>query len=187
MTTMVSSPLLPTYYYFCIWVCVLCVARLHRKCVSRRNVTDVYRWGRSEPKTEAGVLKRTALSTWQVSDTGRTRTQYTRTSWILVMWPVRVCWRSGVTCTHIRKGTDPSWLRKTSLDKSWDACETCEQEKETENEDEDKQDTAGIWMCLKCGHRVSEDAHTLLYCSVQDPASLRIPYLVLYIACSIHY
>ncbi|XP_017346351.1 ubiquitin carboxyl-terminal hydrolase 16 isoform X1 [Ictalurus punctatus] len=72
---------------------------------------------------------------------------------------------AGVTCTHIRKGTDPSWLRKTSLDKSWDACETCEQEKETENEDEDKQDTAGIWMCLKCGHRgcgrFSENKHAI--------------------------
>ncbi|XP_058270361.1 ubiquitin carboxyl-terminal hydrolase 16 isoform X2 [Hemibagrus wyckioides] len=73
---------------------------------------------------------------------------------------------TGVTCTHIRKGTDPSWLRKTSLDKSWDlceACETCEQKKESENED--AQETPAIWMCLKCGHRgcgrFSENQHAI--------------------------
>ncbi|KAF4085750.1 hypothetical protein AMELA_G00098860 [Ameiurus melas] len=68
---------------------------------------------------------------------------------------------TGATCTHIRKGTDPSWLRKTSLDESWDACETCEQEREPE----DEQDTAGIWICLKCGHRgcgrFSENKHAI--------------------------
>ncbi|MCI4385575.1 hypothetical protein PGIGA_G00052170 [Pangasianodon gigas] len=76
---------------------------------------------------------------------------------------------TGVTCVHIRKGTDPSWLRKTSLDKSWATCEACELEEETETEteteNEDGRDASAIWMCLKCGHRgcgrFSENQHAI--------------------------
>ncbi|XP_026799189.3 ubiquitin carboxyl-terminal hydrolase 16 isoform X2 [Pangasianodon hypophthalmus] len=76
---------------------------------------------------------------------------------------------TGVTCVHIRKGTDPSWLRKTSLDKSWATCEVCEVEEETETEteteNEDGRDAPAIWMCLKCGHRgcgrFSENQHAI--------------------------
>ncbi|KAM9469203.1 ubiquitin carboxyl-terminal hydrolase 16 isoform 1-T1 [Clarias gariepinus] len=68
---------------------------------------------------------------------------------------------TGVSCTHIRKGTDPSWMRKTGLNKTWDNCEVCEQKEETE----DGQDAPAIWMCLKCGHRgcgrYSENQHAV--------------------------
>ncbi|GAA6084089.1 ubiquitin carboxyl-terminal hydrolase 16 isoform X2 [Tachysurus ichikawai] len=60
----------------------------------------------------------------------------------------------GVKCTHIRKGTDPGWLRKTSMDESWDVCEECETcERKKESDDKDAQEMPAIWMCLKCGHR----------------------------------
>ncbi|XP_060799334.1 ubiquitin carboxyl-terminal hydrolase 16 isoform X2 [Neoarius graeffei] len=72
---------------------------------------------------------------------------------------------TGGMCTHKRKGTDLSWLRKVTLDKSWNLCEACEQEKETESENEDGRDASAIWMCLKCGHRgcgrLSENQHAV--------------------------
>lgn len=138
---------------------VHCVIRLYRKFVSQADVSVVYRWGRSEPKTEAGVLKRTALKTWLVSDTSRARIQYHSVHFLnQVMWPVYVGVLGGM-CMHKHKGTDLSWLRKVTLDKSWNLCEACEQEKETESENEDGRDASAIWICLKCGHRVS-DTHT---------------------------
>ncbi|XP_047676618.1 ubiquitin carboxyl-terminal hydrolase 16 isoform X2 [Tachysurus fulvidraco] len=72
----------------------------------------------------------------------------------------------GVKCTHVRKGTDPGWLRKTSMDESWDVCEECETcERKKESDDKDAQEMPAIWMCLKCGHRgcgrFSENQHAI--------------------------
>lgn len=41
-------------------------------------------------------------------------------------------------------------------------CEVCEQEKDAEAESGDSREPPTIWMCLKCGHRVSDDACALV-------------------------
>lgn len=73
----------------------------------------------------------------------------------------------GVTCTHIRKGLDSTWLRKTSPDESWNTCEVCEPE------NGDGRETPAVWMCLKCGHRVSNEACALV-CRVLVGTALNV-------------
>ncbi|KAI4882225.1 hypothetical protein NFI96_025673 [Prochilodus magdalenae] len=69
---------------------------------------------------------------------------------------------SGATCTHIRKGIDHSLLKKISLDKPWNTCQACDEEKpsdgEAQAENETNQEGPAVWMCLKCGHRVRDEA-----------------------------
>ncbi|KAG1932885.1 ubiquitin carboxyl-terminal hydrolase 16 [Pimephales promelas] len=60
----------------------------------------------------------------------------------------------GVSCTHIRKGIDNSFLKKTSLNLS--SCQDCEPNKPVEDqisEDDIDRESPAVWLCLKCGHR----------------------------------
>lgn len=68
---------------------------------------------------------------------------------------------AGSSCTHIRKGIDKNFLKKTSQLLKWNTCQDCGDESGAEQamvEDEEDQESAGapmIWVCLRCGHRVS--------------------------------
>ncbi|XP_036413196.1 ubiquitin carboxyl-terminal hydrolase 16 [Colossoma macropomum] len=76
---------------------------------------------------------------------------------------------SGATCTHIRKGIEHNLLKKVSLDKTWNTCQACEEEKpsngDAQAENEASQEGPAVWMCLKCGHRgcgrFSENQHAI--------------------------
>lgn len=65
------------------------------------------------------------------------------------------------SCRHIKKGTDQTLLKKLS-NSDWTSCQDCKNEDNKENisttlseDPEEEKETAGLWMCLKCGHRVS--------------------------------
>uniref|UniRef100_A0A4W6E0X3 Ubiquitin carboxyl-terminal hydrolase n=1 Tax=Lates calcarifer TaxID=8187 RepID=A0A4W6E0X3_LATCA len=67
---------------------------------------------------------------------------------------------TGPSCRHIKKGTDQTLLKKLYGHSDWTSCQDCKHEENKENnstplpqESEEEQETAGIWMCLKCGHR----------------------------------
>lgn len=69
---------------------------------------------------------------------------------------------TGPSCKHIKKGTDQTLLKKLYGISDWTSCQDCEHEVNKENnsatlpqESEEDNETANIWMCLKCGHRVS--------------------------------
>lgn len=69
---------------------------------------------------------------------------------------------TGPSCRHIKKGTDQTLLKKLSVDSDLTRCQDCKHEENKENtnttlqqEPEEDQETAAVWMCLKCGHRVS--------------------------------
>lgn len=75
------------------------------------------------------------------------------------------CNFTGPSCRHIKKGTDQTLLKKLSGNSDWNSCQDCNHEENKENysnllshDSEDEQEIAAIWMCLKCGHRVSCDA-----------------------------
>ncbi|KAK2880727.1 hypothetical protein Q8A67_017995 [Cirrhinus molitorella] len=74
---------------------------------------------------------------------------------------------AGVSCTHIRKGTEHSLLKKVSLNEQWSSCQDCEPDKPVEKqilEDETDRESPAVWMCLKCGHRGcgrSENQHAI--------------------------
>lgn len=66
------------------------------------------------------------------------------------------------TCRHIKKGTDQTFLKKLSGIPDWTSCQDCKHEENKENintdlpqESEEENEAGGMWMCLKCGHRVS--------------------------------
>lgn len=68
----------------------------------------------------------------------------------------------GPSCRHIKKGTDQTLLKKLSGDSDWTSCQDCNHEENKENisnalqqDSEQEQETPVVWMCLKCGHRVS--------------------------------
>lgn len=68
----------------------------------------------------------------------------------------------GPSCRHIKKGTDQTLLKKLSGNSDWTSCQDCKHEEHKENisttlpqDTEEEQETAAVWMCLKCGHRVS--------------------------------
>nr|XP_023681863.1 ubiquitin carboxyl-terminal hydrolase 16 isoform X1 [Paramormyrops kingsleyae]XP_023681864.1 ubiquitin carboxyl-terminal hydrolase 16 isoform X1 [Paramormyrops kingsleyae] len=77
----------------------------------------------------------------------------------------------GSSCTHIRKGIDKNFLKKTSQLLKWNTCQDCGDESGAEQamvEDEEDQESAGapmIWVCLRCGHRgcgrTSENQHAI--------------------------
>ncbi|NP_001139569.1 ubiquitin carboxyl-terminal hydrolase 16 isoform X1 [Danio rerio] len=63
---------------------------------------------------------------------------------------------AGPSCTHIRKGTENSVLKKACLNEHWSSCQDCEQDKPEEKqilEDQTDGESPAVWMCLKCGHR----------------------------------
>ncbi|XP_052433173.1 ubiquitin carboxyl-terminal hydrolase 16-like isoform X1 [Carassius gibelio] len=63
---------------------------------------------------------------------------------------------AGVSCTHIRKGTEHNLLKKAGLDEQWSSCQDCEPNKPVEqqiSEDDPDRESPAVWMCLKCGHR----------------------------------
>lgn len=68
----------------------------------------------------------------------------------------------GPSCRHIKKGADQTLLKKLSENSDWMSCQDCKHEENKENisntlqqDSEEEQETAVVWMCLKCGHRVS--------------------------------
>lgn len=71
----------------------------------------------------------------------------------------------GPSCRHIKKGTDQTLLKKLPGNPDWTSCQDCKPEENEENKEnvsstepqdtEEETETAPIWMCLKCGHRVS--------------------------------
>ncbi|KAL1261220.1 hypothetical protein QQF64_009047 [Cirrhinus molitorella] len=74
---------------------------------------------------------------------------------------------AGVSCTHIRKGTEHSLLKKVSLNEQWSSCQDCEPDKPVEKqilEDETDRESPAVWMCLNaatggCGR--SENQHAI--------------------------
>ncbi|XP_016355494.1 ubiquitin carboxyl-terminal hydrolase 16-like isoform X2 [Sinocyclocheilus anshuiensis] len=63
---------------------------------------------------------------------------------------------AGVSCTHIRKGTEHNLLKKAGLNEQWSSCQDCEPDKPGEQqilENEPDRESPAVWMCLKCGHR----------------------------------
>ncbi|XP_048836704.1 ubiquitin carboxyl-terminal hydrolase 16 isoform X2 [Brienomyrus brachyistius] len=73
-----------------------------------------------------------------------------------------------VSCTHIRKGIDKNFLKKTSQLLNWNTCQDCGDESGTEEATVEDQEHAGapvIWVCLRCGHRgcgrTSENQHAI--------------------------
>ncbi|XP_030601030.1 ubiquitin carboxyl-terminal hydrolase 16 [Archocentrus centrarchus] len=76
------------------------------------------------------------------------------------------------SCRHIKKGTDQTLLKKLAGNSDWTSCQDCKHEENKENistalpqEPEEEQETTGLWMCLKCGHRGcgrnSENRHAI--------------------------
>lgn len=70
----------------------------------------------------------------------------------------------GPSCRHIKKGTDQTLLKKLPGNSDWINCQDCKQEENKENstaqqedneEEQQEEEAAAVWMCLKCGHRVS--------------------------------
>lgn len=79
---------------------------------------------------------------------------------------------AGPSCRHIKKGTDQTLLKKLSGNLDWISCQDCKNEENKENisatvpqDSEEDQETAAVWMCLKCGHRgcgrSSENQHAI--------------------------
>ncbi|XP_044058335.1 ubiquitin carboxyl-terminal hydrolase 16 [Siniperca chuatsi] len=79
---------------------------------------------------------------------------------------------TGPSCRHIKKGTDQTLLKKLSGNSDWTSCQDCKHEENKENisstlpqDSEEEQETAAVWMCLKCGHRgcgrSSENQHAI--------------------------
>lgn len=64
-------------------------------------------------------------------------------------------------CKHIRKGLEQGHLKKALLNVvEWHVCQDCKADNKTEEKSEEETDESpSIWLCLKCGHRVS---HVLL-------------------------
>lgn len=81
----------------------------------------------------------------------------------LVSEPLCVFFLIGPSCRHIKKGTDQTLLKKLSGNSNLTSCQDCNNEENKENisssaqeQDSGKsQETPVVWMCLKCGHRVS--------------------------------
>ncbi|KAF6724849.1 Ubiquitin carboxyl-terminal hydrolase 16 [Oryzias melastigma] len=76
------------------------------------------------------------------------------------------------SCRHIKTGADQSLLKKLSGISDWTNCQDCKHEENKENDNttlqqdsEEEKEPAGIWMCLKCGHRGcgrnSENQHAI--------------------------
>ncbi|XP_026175285.1 ubiquitin carboxyl-terminal hydrolase 16 isoform X2 [Mastacembelus armatus] len=79
---------------------------------------------------------------------------------------------TGPSCRHIKKGTDQTLLKKLHGNSDWMNCQDCKHEENKENisttlleDSENHQETAAVWMCLKCGHRGcgrnSENKHAI--------------------------
>nr|XP_019943865.1 PREDICTED: ubiquitin carboxyl-terminal hydrolase 16 isoform X2 [Paralichthys olivaceus] len=79
---------------------------------------------------------------------------------------------TGPNCRHIKKGSDQTLLKKLSGSSDWTSCQDCKHEENKENTDinqpqepEEENETAAVWMCLKCGHRGcgrhSENQHAI--------------------------
>uniref|UniRef100_A0A8C9FGQ1 ubiquitinyl hydrolase 1 n=1 Tax=Pavo cristatus TaxID=9049 RepID=A0A8C9FGQ1_PAVCR len=59
-------------------------------------------------------------------------------------------------CKHIRKGLEQSQLKKALLNVEWHVCQDCKADnKAQEKSEEETDESPSIWLCLKCGHRVS--------------------------------
>lgn len=59
-------------------------------------------------------------------------------------------------CKHIRKGLDQGHVRKALQNVEWRVCQDCKADSKTQEKAEEEADEgSSIWLCLKCGHRVS--------------------------------
>lgn len=58
-------------------------------------------------------------------------------------------------CKHIRKGLEQSHLKKALLNVEWHVCQDCKANNKTQENEEETDESPPIWLCLKCGHRVS--------------------------------
>lgn len=59
-------------------------------------------------------------------------------------------------CKHIRKGLEQGHLKKALVNVEWHVCQDCKADDKTqEKSEEDTDESPSIWLCLKCGHRVS--------------------------------
>lgn len=59
-------------------------------------------------------------------------------------------------CKHIRKGLEQGHLKKALLNVEWHVCQDCKADNKTQEKSEEETDESpSIWLCLKCGHRVS--------------------------------
>lgn len=91
----------------------------------------------------------------------------------LVSAPLCVFFLIGPSCRHIKKGTDQTLLKKLSGNSNWTNCQDCNNEENKENigsstqeqDCEKSQELPVVWMCLKCGHRVSLYVQLILYIS----------------------
>lgn len=65
----------------------------------------------------------------------------------------------GPSCRHIRKGTDQTLLKKLYAVSDWTTCQDCKHEENIDTtqpeESVEEKETTAIWICLKCGHKVS--------------------------------
>lgn len=80
---------------------------------------------------------------------------------VSVFFFIFFCLFLGPSCRHIKKGTDQTLLKKLG-NPDWMTCQDCKHEENKENmidslsqDSEEDKETPPVWMCLKCGHRVS--------------------------------
>ncbi|XP_029922337.1 ubiquitin carboxyl-terminal hydrolase 16 [Myripristis murdjan] len=76
---------------------------------------------------------------------------------------------TGLSCSHVKKGIDHSFLKKCAGALNWTVCQDCKEDEQPgtglPQEEEEEEETPTIWMCLKCGHRGcgrnSENKHAI--------------------------
>lgn len=86
---------------------------------------------------------------------------------------------TGPSCRHIKKGTDQTLLKKLYENSDWTRCQDCQHEENKENisatlpqESEEEVETAPVWMCLKCGHRVSLVVPFIIHILIQSDSDI---------------
>ena len=120
------------------------------------------KWERNGRRTKAP--ERMRRSTWRVSEPPSSWCRDNMqqgpgsTSSLILLFSL-LLW-SGPNCRHIKKGTDQTLLKKLTGSSDWTSCQECKHEDNKENTDTNQEpgeerETAAVWMCLKCGHRVS--------------------------------
>ncbi|KAM3874735.1 ubiquitin carboxyl-terminal hydrolase 16-like [Diretmus argenteus] len=84
----------------------------------------------------------------------------------------------GLSCSHIKKGIDHSFLKKVAGNSNWTSCQDCKDDDRTGEDSEEEKESPTIWMCLKCGHRgcgrYSDNQHAVKHYETprSDPHSL---------------
>lgn len=75
-------------------------------------------------------------------------------SYLHASWPF--CFVEPV-CEHVHKGgLGQGHLKKALLNVQWHVCQDCQADNKTQEKSaEETDESPSIWLCLKCGHRVS--------------------------------